>query len=140
MDVSAGRDTLSVRTTTPENIARRILVIDDEVAVCDSIRQVLALDQHQVEAVTSGQGALAAFQTDKFDLIIIDYEMPGIKGDKLAAAIKALAPQMPIIMMTAYCEALRHSGDFPLAVDLVIGKPFDLLELREAVRRAAAKI
>jgi CheY-like chemotaxis protein len=109
--------------TTPENVARRILVIDDEAAVCDSIRQVLALDQHQVEVVTSGLGALAAFQTGKFDLIIIDYEMPGMKGDKLAAAIKALAPQMPIIMMTAYRETLRLSGDFPLAVDSVIGKP-----------------
>jgi CheY-like chemotaxis protein len=121
-------------------MARRILVVDDEAVVCDSIRKVLALDQHEVEAAASGQGALAAFQTGKFELIVIDYEMPGMKGDKLAAAIKALAPQQPIIMMTAYGEALRLAGDFPLAVDLVMSKPFDLQELREAVREITTKI
>ena len=121
-------------------MARRILVVDDEALVCESIKQVLALDQHEVEAVTSSQDALAAFQAGKFDLVIIDYEMPGMKGDKLAAAIKALAPQQPIIMMTAYGEALRLAGDFPLAVDLVMSKPFDLQELREAVRQATTRV
>ena len=139
MDVSTGQDTLSGRMTTPGNMARRILVVDDEAVVCDSIRKVLALDQHEVEAAASGQGALAAFQTGKFDLIVIDYEMPGMKGDKLAAAIKALAPQQPIIMMTAYGEALRFSGEFPLAVDLVMSKPFDLQELRKTVRQTTTK-
>ena len=126
--------------TTPENIARRILVVDDEAVVCDSISKVLALDRHEVETATSGQAGLAAFQAGTFDLVIIDYEMPGMKGDKLAAAIRALAPQQPIIMMTAYGEALRFAGDFPLAVDSVMGKPFDLQELREAVRQATTRI
>jgi CheY-like chemotaxis protein len=125
--------------TTPRNTARRILVVDDEEAVCDSIRRLLALDQHEVESATSSNGALAAFQTGKFDLVILDYEMPGMKGDKLAAAIKAKAPQQPILMITAHGESLRHSGDFPLAVDLVLSKPFGLQELREAVRQVAAK-
>ena len=120
-------------------MTRRILVVDDEAAVCDTIKKVLALDQHEVEAATSGQDALAAFQAGKFDLIILDYAMPGMKGDKLAAAIKALAPQQPIIMLTAYGESLRLAGNFPLAVDLVMGKPFDLQELREAVRQTTTK-
>ncbi len=126
--------------TTTKHMARRILVVDDEVSVCDSIRKVLALDQHEVKAMTSSQVALAAFRAGEFDLIIIDYLMPGMKGDKLAAAIKAQAPRQPIIMMTAYGESLRHSGDFPLAVDLAISKPFNLQELREAVRRATTTI
>ena len=125
--------------TMPETIARRILVVDDEALVCDSIRKVLTLDRHEVEAVTSGQEALAALKAGNFDLVIIDYEMPGMKGDKLAVAIKALSPQRPIIMMTAYSEALRLSGSFPLAVDLVISKPFDIHELREAVRQITAE-
>jgi len=129
-----------MRMTTPANMARRVLVVDDEEVVCDSIRKVLALDQHEVATTTSSQNALAAFQTGEFDLIIIDYEMPGMKGDKLAAAIKALAPQQPIIMMTAYGESLRLAGDFPLAVDLVMSKPFDLQELREAVRQATTRV
>jgi len=125
--------------TTSENVTRRILVVDDEALVCESIKQVLALDEHEVEAVTSSQDALAAFQGGKFDLVIIDYLMPGMRGDKLAATIKALAPHQPIIMLTAYGERLRFEGEFPLAVDLVMSKPFDLQELRTAVRQAAAK-
>jgi DNA-binding response OmpR family regulator len=118
---------------------RRILVVDDETLVSDSIRRVLAVDQHEVETVASSQDALAAFQAGKFDLVIIDYEMPIMKGDKLAAAIKALVPQQPIIMITAYGETLRLAGSFPLAVDLVMGKPFDIQEFRDVVRRLTAK-
>ncbi len=80
---------------------------------------------------------MLSFQTGKFDLVIIDYEMPVMKGDKLAAAMKALAPQQPILMITGYSEALRLEGSFPLPVDLEIGKPFAVQEFREAVRQLA---
>jgi CheY-like chemotaxis protein len=124
---------------TPEPKARRILVVDDEPIVCDAMRLILKADHYEVETVSSGEEALAAFQRGKFAVVLLDYEMPVMKGDKLAAAIKALAPQQPIIMMTAYGESLRFRGDFPLSVDLVIGKPFDLPEFREAVRQLASK-
>jgi CheY-like chemotaxis protein len=118
---------------TQGNMARRILVVDDEPLVCDSIRRILATDQHEVETVANSEAALAAFQTGKFDLIVIDYEMPGTKGDKLAAAIKKLAPQQPILLITAYAETLRLAGSFPLSVDRVISKPFDVQDFRAAV-------
>jgi len=124
---------------TPENIARRILVVDDDVLVCDSIKRILELDQHEVKTTTSGHEALAAIKTGAFDLIIIDFEMPGMKGDKIAASIKAIAPQQPIIMITGYGEKLRLAGSFPLAVDLIISKPFDMQEIREAVRKTGTK-
>ncbi len=120
---------------TLANLARRILVVDDEALVCDSIRRVLALGKHEVEIATSGQDALAAFKPGKFDLIILDYEMPGMKGDKVAAAMKVLAPEQPILLITGYGEQLRLAGNFPLAVNLVITKPFDMEELQEAVRQ-----
>ncbi len=47
-----------------------------------------------------------------------------MKGDKLAEAVKALALQQPILMLTAFGESLRLEANFPLAVDLVMGKPF----------------
>ena len=124
---------------TPGNMSRRVLIVDDEPSVADSIRQILALDQYEAEAVTTGQEALDAFQKGKFALVIVDYEMPVMKGDKLAAAIKALVPQQPIIMITAYGEALRFAGNYPLAVDQVVNKPFPLEELRDAVRRLASQ-
>ncbi len=119
-------------------MARRVLVVDDEATVGETIARVLALDQHQVEIATGGPEAMLAFERGRFDLVILDYQMPGMKGDELAAALKALAPQEPILMMTAYGETLRLAGSFPLAVDRVIRKPFDVDELRAAVRDLTA--
>ena len=112
--------------------------MDDESLVCDSIRRILELDQHAVVTVANAREAMTAFQSDTFDLIIIDYEMPDTKGDKLAAAIKAQSPQQPILMITAYAETLRLAGSFPLSVDLVMSKPFDIREFRDAVLQLTA--
>ncbi len=119
-------------------MARRVLVVDDEAAVCETIAKVLALDQHEVEVATSSPEAMLAFERGKFELVILDYQMPGMKGDELAAALKALAPRTPILMMTAYGETLRLAGSFPLAVNRVIRKPFNVDELRVAVRDLTA--
>ena len=122
---------------TAGNLGRRILVVDDEPLVCDSIKKVLAMDRHEVETAGSAEEALGAFQKGTFDVVITDYEMPVMKGDKLAAAMKALRPNQRIILITAYAETLRHKGAFPLGVDLVLPKPFALEEMREAVQQLA---
>jgi CheY-like chemotaxis protein len=116
-------------------MARRILLVDDEPMVLSAIRMVLAQDGHEVETVASTQEALAAFQRRKFDLVITDYELPVMTGDKLAAAIKALVPHQPILLITAYAERLCSEGTSLLAVDLVLSKPFDAEKLREVVRQ-----
>ena len=120
-----------------ENLGRRILVVDDECFVCDSIRKILTSDGHQVVTAFSAEEAMNAFSAGNFDIVITDYEMPVMKGDKLAAAIKALRPAQPIILITAYAESLRLKGNFPLGVDLVLPKPFKLEEMRDAVQRLA---
>jgi CheY-like chemotaxis protein len=112
---------------------QRILVVDDEPLVCDCIRRILAADGHQVETATSGEAALDLFGKDRFDLIIVDYELPFMNGDKLAAAIKALDPNQPIVLITAYTEALQSAATPLPGVNLVLSKPFDSLDLRQAV-------
>lgn len=121
----------------PEKTPRRILVVDDEPSVCDAISRLLASEQYEVQMATSGQEALDAFKAAKFDLVILDYEMPMMKGDKVAAAIKAIVPKQPIMMITAYGEALRFAGSFPLQVDQVVNKPFGIEEFKAAVRQLA---
>ena len=115
--------------------SQRILVVDDEPMVCDSVRMMLVGDGHEVETAGSGEAALAIFEERRFDLVIVDYELPLMNGDKVAVAIKALDPNQPIVLITAYAEALQSAATPLPGVDLVISKPFDSQELRQAVIR-----
>ena len=115
---------------------RRILVVDDEPFVCDAVKMMLAFDGHHVHTATSGREALEIYDQDKFDLVITDFSMPTMKGDELAAAIKARNPRQPIVMITAYAEMLQTSGNPLAGVDFILGKPFFLEDLRKAVAKA----
>jgi CheY-like chemotaxis protein len=114
---------------------RRILVVDDEPFVCDAVRMMLNFDGHHVETASNGKEALELFQKGKFDLVITDYEMPSMKGDELAAEIKKILPKQPVVMVTAYAEMLQTSQGRMTGVDLIIGKPFLLDSLRQAIAK-----
>ena len=128
--------------TTSAFPQRRILVVDDEPLVCDAVKLMLDFDGHEVETAGSGKEALAKLEKSRFDLVITDYEMPAMKGDVLAAAIKARDPKQAVVMITAYAELLQSSGNPLTGVDWLISKPFLLENLREAIAKvtpAAAK-
>src|SRR5262249_11346008 len=116
---------------------RRILVVDDEPFVCDAVKMMLTFDGHIVETANNGKDALAMFEEGKFDLVITDFAMPAMKGDELAAAIKARAPKQPVVMITAYAEMLQSSGNPLKGVDFIISKPFLLENLREAIAKVS---
>jgi CheY-like chemotaxis protein len=112
---------------------KRILVVDDEPFVCDAVKMMLAFDGHDVVTANDATEALAIFDKNRFDLVITDFAMPGMKGDELAATIKARAPGQPIVMITAYAEMLQSSGKQLPGVDFLVSKPFLLEHLREAI-------
>jgi CheY-like chemotaxis protein len=111
----------------------RILVVDDEESVCKAIKMMLEFDGHQVLTADGAERALALVKDDKFDLIITDYSMGDMKGDRMAAQIRQNHPKQPIIMITAFAEDFRKAGKPTVQVDAVVNKPFSLNELREAI-------
>jgi len=111
---------------------RHILVVDDEPLICETVTMLLQGDGHFVDTAHSGAQALALFEPGKFDLIITDFFMPAMTGDKLAAAIKTVAPHQPVVMLTAFPEKIARDRSSQ-QVDLLIGKPFELETLREAI-------
>jgi two-component system response regulator YesN len=121
--------------TTAAFPQRRILVVDDEPLVCDAVKMMLDFDGHVVETVGSAKDALVVLEKSKFDLVITDFEMPVMKGDELAAAIKARNPKQPVVMITAYAEMLQASGNPLTGVDFIISKPFLLENLREVITK-----
>lgn len=111
--------------------------MDDQPMVCDALKMMLDLDGHEVKAVFSGEDALATLQQEQFDLVITDFEMPTMKGDELAASIKARSPKQPVVMITAYAEMFQASPNTVAGVDFILNKPFRLENLRDAVAKAS---
>lgn len=109
---------------------KRILLVDDDAGVRESIKQLLCIDRHTVTEAGSGREALDLFTAAPFDLVITDYLMPEMAGDELAASIRQILPSQPILMITAYREHLAESGK---SFEAVLGKPFDADALRRAV-------
>src|ERR1017187_7581491 len=73
----------STRMPAPGNQVWRILVVDDEPAVCGAIKMMLKFDGHEVQTANGSKEALALLEKGKFDLITVDYAMVGMKGDEL---------------------------------------------------------
>jgi len=111
---------------------KRILVVEDDPSARESIILLLRIDRHIVTEAKDGNEALDLLSRQSFDLVLLDYAMPGMQGWEVALNIRRVTPALPILMVTAYLEKL--SGiDTP--VDAVLGKPFAMDELRTAIAK-----
>ncbi|MCB9877831.1 MAG: response regulator [Planctomycetes bacterium] len=110
--------------------ARRVLVVDDERALRDLMRRVLAAAGYVVFEAEDGEHALSVAETEwPIDLLITDLVMPRLGGGALAKRLRALHPSLPVLFVTAHprSEADIDFGAFA-AADL-LGKPFSSREL-----------
>jgi CheY-like chemotaxis protein len=128
-----------------------ILVVDDEPMLRQLLRECLTLEGHTVETSAHGREGLEKFAVSerrgigvgeaegplarKFDLVIVDRFRPEMDGDWLALALKQVAPDRPVIMLTGLGDFMLAVEEKPAGVDLVVGKPFTLTALREALAK-----
>jgi CheY-like chemotaxis protein len=80
----------------------RILVIDDDGAVLTTVRILLERDGHTVEAAANSRTGLKLFETQKFDLLIVDIFMPGMDGFETMNLVRQSRPEVPIIVMSGH--------------------------------------
>ena len=109
---------------------KRILLVDDEDGVRQTLKLLLRMDEHTVSEAVTGTDALELFLHGRFDLVITDYAMPKMRGDELAVNIKRLAPSQPIIMITAHAILAGKPGN---PVDALLKKPFAFEDLRRSI-------
>ncbi|MET0026904.1 MAG: response regulator [Candidatus Thiodiazotropha sp.] len=115
----------------------KVIVIDDEASMRDTLTQMLIQDGHSVTTADDGNSAMEAIQSHQFDLAIIDILMPGKDGIETMVELKKLRPETKIIAMSGGRRNI--SADFNLdsahllGADGVLKKPFNWNELRGAL-------
>ena len=96
----------------------------------------LAEDAHTVTFAVDGAEALAKFEKGRFDLLLTDYSMPGMSGDRLAAAARASDPKIRIALLTGFGSQMPLGAPLRLEVDAIISKPFTLKTLQQGIAEA----
>src|SRR5437016_2957543 len=119
-----------------ESRMARILVVDDQEMMRDSLAGTLAREGHEVVAAGDGASGIARLQEPKrFDLMITDLKMPKVTGMELLAEAKKLRPEMPVVLMTAFATVQTAVEAMKLGAYDYIQKPFDGEEIKLLVER-----
>ena len=82
-------------------LGQRILIIDDEAGIRDSLETLLTLEGFRVDLAGDGVAGLDQLTRNAYDLMLLDLALPGESGIDLLPRIKALVPDLPVIMITA---------------------------------------
>jgi len=112
----------------------KIMLVDDEVDILDTIKVILVRQGYEVMTFTNGESALKEFikDPDQFDLIITDMAMPRMTGDKLSHEILKIRAEIPIVMCTGYHENFTREKAVRTGIKKYLQKPImgkDLLEI-----------
>src|SRR5499426_3349745 len=114
-----------------------ILVADDDKTCRDSIQKVLEREGHMVQTAGNVDGALEALDIQHFDLVVCDYRMPGKTGMDLLIELKRRQASVPVLMISAYADALAEQAIMQLGALEIMKKP---IRRQELVTRAAKVI
>jgi len=114
----------------------RILAVEDEPNIREILGIYLSEDGHTVELAAEGAEALTKFEKGRFDLLLTDYSMPNMSGDRLAAAVRASDPKIRIALLTGFGSQMPQGAPLRLEVDAIIAKPFTFESLRQGIAEA----
>jgi len=116
---------------------QRILVVDDEPSLLDSVATVLRYEDFDVEVESTGYGGLARAQNHSFDLIVLDVMLPDIDGLEITRRLRADGLRVPVLFLTARGEVDDLVQGLAAGGDDYVAKPFSLAEV---VARAKALV
>lgn len=116
----------------------RVLFVDDEAAIAEMSAEHLQRLGYQVTAKNSSEEALKLFraQPADFDVIITDQTMPGCTGLQLATEVRNIRPEMPVVLITGFSEAVTPERLREDGITALVTKPFASQALAAAVRQA----
>ena len=133
------RQGIPIPDEVPANGRRKILVVDDDPIIVETIVQALEEDEHDYEVISAADGFEAGLQVNHFkpDLMILDIMMPDIKGNEVCRKIKENPDtrHTKIIVLSAYLDDEKFEEMKSYGADMCFSKPLPLPQLKEEVAR-----
>ena len=117
---------------------KNILVVDDNKFLRIAVSKMLSRLGYEVLSADSGENGLSIFLKNKFDVVLSDYEMPGMDGVAFACSVKKSSPRTQVVIMTGAGRETVLARK-TTAVDEVISKPFTLAEIDEMIQSLSGK-
>jgi len=120
----------------------RILLVDDEADLASAAGLLLDDLGYEMSVYSNASEALALFraEADTFDLVITDQTMPELTGKALAEAVRAIRPDIPIILCTGYSHVIHAAQAEELGIDAFLMKPVDIDALAETIERVLSRV
>jgi len=116
----------------------KILVVDDNNVLLIVVSKMLSLLGYEVSSADSGENGLNVFRKSNFEIVLSDYDMPGMDGVAFACSVKKCSPRTPVVIITGSGRESVFSRK-STAVDEVISKPFTLAEIDETIQNVASR-
>lgn len=118
----------------------RILIVDDDMEICEVLKDTLSIDGYSPVVCADGYAALEKIEKQKFDMMITDLGMPGMSGLDLAGTVHEQFPNMPIAMVTGWGTQLNEDEIALKGIKSVLSKPFHLNDIKLLVENLTAII
>ena len=119
--------------------AGTILIVDDEAAIRESLQTLLEMEGYGVETTETGEEGLARIAERPYDLVLLDFALPGMNGIEVLQEIRERDPQLSVIMITAYGTVENAVKAMQSGATNFIQKPWDNEKLLADVRAAVAR-
>lgn len=113
----------------------RILIVDDDLAFRELLKDYLSRLGYIPESAIDGQDAVEIMEKQDFDLALVDLDMPRMNGLEFTRHIRNDLPDFPIIIVTGYAAFYRPDEILSLDVDAFLKKPLQLSNLGDTIKR-----
>jgi len=116
----------------------RILVIDDELHICEEFREILQEDRHVVDIALSGEEAIRKVEGADYDLVFLDVLMPRMEGRQVLEEIRKRKP-VRVALVSGYMPPHKEKEAAELGLEACLSKPLDLDRVRKLIVSVVAK-
>src|SRR5213596_3085848 len=128
------------RSSAPSEASRRpgILVVDDDAGIRENIADLLSSENYEVVSAANADEAMRVLDSQRIDLLLTDFQMPGRNGVELIEAARRANQRVPAILMTAYLYVFEQLDERRREGITLLRKPFDADEILQTVAEKLA--